>query len=78
MPTAVTTCVSVEITETRWVGLQSYQNVLQMDKFWEAVGNGSWNDIMQIDFWKALRFTLSFTLLTLPLVFGVGLLNALT
>ena len=66
------------ITETRWVGLQSYQNVLQMDKFWDAVGNGSWNDIMQIDFWKALRFTLSFTLLTLPLVIGVGLLIALT
>ncbi|WP_299676619.1 sugar ABC transporter permease [uncultured Roseobacter sp.] len=65
------------LTETRWVGLQSYQNVLQMDKFWEAVGNGSWNQIMQIDFWKALRFTLSFTLLTLPLVIGVGLAIAL-
>ncbi|WP_300059487.1 carbohydrate ABC transporter permease [uncultured Roseobacter sp.] len=65
------------LTETRWVGLQSYQNVLQMDKFWEAVGNGSWNQIMQIDFWKALRFTLSFTLLTLPLVIGVGLVIAL-
>jgi multiple sugar transport system permease protein len=65
------------LTETRWVGLQSYKNVLQMDKFWEAVGNGSWNDIMQIDFWKALRFTLSFTLLTLPLVIGVGLAIAL-
>lgn len=64
-------------TETRWVGLQSYKNVLQMDKFWAAVGNGSWNDIMQIDFWKALRFTLSFTLLTLPLVIGVGLAIAL-
>lgn len=65
------------ITQTQWVGLQSYRNVLQMDKFWEAVGNGSWNDIMQIDFWKALRFTLSFTLLTLPLVIGVGLAIAL-
>ena len=65
------------ITQTSWVGLQSYKNVLQMDKFWEAVGNGSWNDIMQIDFWKALRFTLSFTLLTLPLVIGVGLAIAL-
>ncbi|MFK7879997.1 carbohydrate ABC transporter permease [Roseobacter sp.] len=65
------------ITETRWVGLQSYKNVLQMDKFWAAVGNGSWNEIMQIDFWKALRFTLSFTLLTLPLVIGVGLAIAL-
>ncbi|WP_299777921.1 carbohydrate ABC transporter permease [uncultured Roseobacter sp.] len=65
------------ITETQWVGLQSYRNVLQMDKFWAAVGNGSWNQIMQIDFWKALRFTLSFTLLTLPLVIGVGLAIAL-
>ncbi|WP_227267497.1 carbohydrate ABC transporter permease [Roseobacter weihaiensis] len=65
------------VTETRWVGLQSYQNVLQMNKVWEAVGNGSWNDIMQIDFWKALRFTLTFTLLTLPLVIGVGLAIAL-
>ena len=65
------------ITETRWVGLQSYKNVLQMDKVWEGVSNGSWNDIMQIDFWRALRFTLSFTLLTLPLVIGVGLAIAL-
>ena len=65
------------ITQTEWVGLQSYKNVLQMDKFWKAVGDGSWNDIMQIDFWKALRFTLSFTLLTLPLVIGVGLAIAL-
>ena len=65
------------ITETRWVGLQSDKNVLQMDKVWEGVSNGSWNDIMQIDFWRALRFTLSFTLLTLPLVIGVGLAIAL-
>jgi multiple sugar transport system permease protein len=65
------------LTETRWVGLQSYQNVLQMDLFWDAVSRGSWNDIMQIDFWRALRFTLVFTLLTLPLVIGVGLAIAL-
>ncbi|MEM6889735.1 MAG: sugar ABC transporter permease [Pseudomonadota bacterium] len=65
------------ITETRWVGLQSYENVLQMDQFWDAVSSGSWNGIMQIDFWRALRFTLSFTLLTLPLVIGVGLAIAL-
>lgn len=65
------------ITETDWVGFQSYRNVLQMDKFWEAVGNGSWNDMMQIDFWRALRFTLMYTLLTLPLVIGVGLAIAM-
>ncbi|MGZ2256869.1 carbohydrate ABC transporter permease [Roseobacter sp. A03A-229] len=66
------------ITETQWVGLQSYKNVLQMNKFWSAVGNGSWNDMMQIDFWRALRFTLTYTLLTLPLVLGVGLAIAIT
>ncbi|MFK7764257.1 MAG: carbohydrate ABC transporter permease, partial [Roseobacter sp.] len=65
------------MTETKWVGLQSYRNVLQMDKFWDGVSNGSWNAIMQIDFWRALRFTLSSTLLTLPLVIGVGLAIAL-
>ncbi|MCV3270518.1 carbohydrate ABC transporter permease [Roseobacter sinensis] len=65
------------VTETRWVGLQSYKNVLQMDKFWDAVGQGSWNDMMQVDFWRALRFTLTYTLLTLPLVLGVGLAIAI-
>ena len=32
---------------------------------------------MAIDFWKALRFTLVFTLVTLPLAIGLGLLIAL-
>ena len=66
------------ITTTEWVGFESYRNVLQMDKVWQAMGAGNWGDILQIDFWKALRFTLMFTLLTLPLVIGVGLLIALT
>ena len=48
-----------------------------MDKVWEAVGSGRFGDILQIDFWKALRFTLTFTFLTLPLVLGVGLALAL-
>ncbi len=65
------------ITTTAWVGLETYRNVLQMDKVWAAIGAGSWGEILQIDFWKALRFTLMFTLLTLPLVIGVGLLIAL-
>lgn len=65
------------ITITSWVGLESYRNVLQMDKVWAAIGEGAWRDILQIDFWKALRFTLMFTLLTLPLVIGVGLMIAL-
>jgi multiple sugar transport system permease protein len=63
---------------TEWVGLQSYRNVLQSNKVSEAFSTSAWKDIFQIDFWKALRFTLSFTLLTLPLVIGVGLLIAIT
>ncbi|WP_370400697.1 carbohydrate ABC transporter permease [Sulfitobacter sp. JB4-11] len=66
------------VTTTEWTGLQSYRNVLQMDKVWGAVSSGRLGDILQIDFWKALRFTLMFTLVTLPLVIGVGLLIALT
>ncbi|WP_299547135.1 carbohydrate ABC transporter permease [uncultured Tateyamaria sp.] len=64
-------------TTTEWVGFQSYRNVLQMDKVWSALGSGNWGKILQIDFWKALRFTLMFTLVTLPLVVGVGLMIAL-
>ena len=60
-------------TTTTWVGLRTYQNVLQMDQVWAAVGAGRLGDILQIDFWKALRFTLTFTLITLPLVLVVGM-----
>ena len=66
------------IKVTEWTALAAYRNVLQMDKVWEAVGAGRLKDILQIDFWRALRFTLMFTLLTLPLVVGVGLVIALT
>ena len=64
-------------TATAWVGLQSYSNVLQMDKVWAAMEAGRISEILQIDFWKALRFTLMFTLITLPLVVCVGLAIAL-
>ncbi|MEM6306230.1 MAG: sugar ABC transporter permease [Pseudomonadota bacterium] len=66
------------ITTTEWQGLESYRRVLQLDKVGEAISSGSIGDILQIDFWKALRFTLMFTLLTLPLVLIVGLTLALT
>lgn len=65
------------MTTTEFVGLQSYRNVLEMDRFWAAVAERSWAGIQSIDFWKALRFTLMFTLVTLPLVVGVGLAIAL-
>lgn len=65
------------VTRTVFVGLQSYKNVLELDRFRAAFNSRSWSALMTIDFWKALRFTLMFTLVTLPLVVGVGLLIAL-
>jgi multiple sugar transport system permease protein len=65
------------VTETRFVGLESYRNVLELDRAGAAIANGSWSQLMTIDFWKALRFTLTFTLITLPLVIVVGLAIAL-
>lgn len=64
------------ITETTYVGLQSYRNVLELDRAWDAISSGSLTALQTIDFWKALRFTLTFTLITLPLVIGLGLLIA--
>ncbi|MEO1687322.1 MAG: sugar ABC transporter permease [Pseudomonadota bacterium] len=65
------------VTETVWVGWQSYRNVLEPERVQAALAAGSWSQLMTIDFWKALRFTLTFTFLTLPLVLGVGLALAL-
>ena len=63
------------VTETKYVGLQSYRNVLEPDRLREAISNDRWLDILHIDFWAALRFTLTFTLITLPLIllFGLGI-----
>ncbi|MYJ87020.1 MAG: sugar ABC transporter permease, partial [Rhodobacteraceae bacterium] len=62
------------VTETSFVGLESYKNILRLE---EAFSDFSWSSLMAIDFWKALRFTLVFTLVTLPLAIGLGLLIAL-
>ncbi|MEZ5535638.1 MAG: sugar ABC transporter permease [Thiolinea sp.] len=66
------------VTETRYVGLENYHNVLEPERLFAALGSGQWAQVLNIDFWKALRFTLTFTLITLPLVIGVGLLLAIT
>ena len=65
-------------TITRFVGLESYRNVIQPDRALAALSAFDFNSLLTIDFWKALRFTLTFTLITLPLVVGVGLLIAIT
>ena len=64
-------------TKTKFVGFLNYQNVLEFPRVITAIANNSWQQFMTIDFWKALRFTLSFTLITLPLVLFFGLVIAL-
>lgn len=65
------------LTTTEWVGFQAYRNVLDLESMRGFIAEGNWRGILTIDFWKALRFTLMFTLVTLPLVIGVGLAIAL-
>ncbi len=61
------------VTETAFVGLQNYRNVTEPARAWAAITGGSWQALMAIDFWRALRFTLTFTFITLPLVILVGM-----
>ncbi len=65
------------VTTTEWVGFLSYDRVLEPARAWEAISSLDYAALMQIDFWAALRFTVMFTLVTLPLVLGVGLAIAL-
>lgn len=61
------------ITRTRFVGLASYANVLDFSETMATLSKGEIGAFLAIDFWKALRFTLSFTFLTLPIMLAVGL-----
>ena len=61
-----------------FVGLENYKNILQFEKLKKAVFNLSLNEIENITFWKAFRFTFTFCLITLPLVISLGLLIAIT
>ncbi len=65
------------LTTTEWVGWLSYERVLEPQRAWAAITSLNYGALMQIDFWAALRFTLMFTFITLPLVIGVGLAIAL-
>jgi len=66
------------VTTTSFVGLQFYSGVVDSSAVWQAVSTGEFSALQRIDFWRALRFTLTFTFLTLPLVLIFGLLIALT
>lgn len=66
------------ITETKWVGWTNYRALLDLENVRKALSesNQAFKDITDIAFWGALRFTLMFTLVTLPLVIGVGMILA--
>jgi multiple sugar transport system permease protein len=61
------------VTSVKYVGLESYSNVLEPHRAWAALKSLDIGALLTIDFWKALRFTVTFTLVTLPLVIGGGL-----
>ena len=66
------------LTTTKWVGWENYRALLELDRVRAALsgaGRGL-SGLTNVAFWGALRFTLMFTLLTLPLVIGVGLVLA--
>jgi multiple sugar transport system permease protein len=66
------------VTETVFVGLESYRALLRPDLVAKAWREGRLAAAFaDIDFYKALRFTLTFTIVTLPLVLGLGLITAL-
>ena len=69
----------IPVTETSFVGWETYRVLLQPEAVAEAfsVGGGGVAALLDIDFYKAARFTITFTLITLPFVIGVGLLIAL-
>lgn len=68
------------VRETRWVGFDNYRTLLQPDTVAAAfaAGGRGWAALGNIDFYRALRFTLTFTLITLPLVLLAGLALALS
>lgn len=65
------------ITRSVFVGLDSYRALLRLDRAGPALAALDWRALQQIDFWRALRFTLTFTFITLPLVVLIGLMIAL-
>lgn len=67
------------VIETHFVGAAAYTGLLQPEEVaraFSSAGHGL-GDLLSIDFYAALRFTLTFALITLPLVISLGLAVAL-
>ena len=70
--------VGVRQFESRFVGLDTYRSLLRTGRVQQAWAEGDWTyPFRNLEFYRALRFTVMFTLITLPLVIGLGLLIAL-
>jgi multiple sugar transport system permease protein len=67
------------ITRTDFVGLANYREVLGAREIAGLMKRGelALGSLLSINFYKALRFTLTFTFITLPFVIGLGLVIAL-
>ncbi|MEZ4608585.1 MAG: sugar ABC transporter permease [Deinococcales bacterium] len=67
------------ITQTKWVGWENYRVVLNLAGVRAALASPEGKQsLLAIDFWGGFAFTLTFTLVTLPLVLLVGLILALS
>ncbi|CAA9313544.1 MAG: ABC transporter, permease protein 1 (cluster 1, maltose/g3p/polyamine/iron) [uncultured Microvirga sp.] len=67
------------VTRTAFIGWESYGLLLQPATVMSALAEG-WSGLsrlLDLEFYRALRFTLTFALITLPFVIGLGLLIAL-
>ncbi len=65
------------VENTTFVGLELYRSVVNPEAVREAFASRNPGAILRVDFWRALRFTLTFTFVTLPFVLGLGLAIAL-
>ncbi len=74
----VLTETGVPQTVTRFVGFDNYREMLAPERVAASIwGDARLVDLLNVDFYKALRFTLTFTFVTLPLVIGLGLAIAI-
>ena len=67
------------VTNNEFVGWENYRTLLQPDAVAKAMAPGGKgvSEILSLDFYRALRFTLTFTFVTLPFVLILGLVIAL-
>lgn len=65
------------LRERAFVGGENYASIVRPDQLAEAIETADTSLLQGVEFWSALRFTLTFTLLTQPLVVALGLAVAL-